>query len=42
LLPSGPGGVEQRFVAQDLTSRQIEKPKKLSEMDEKAGQFVNG
>jgi hypothetical protein len=25
LLPSGPGGVEQRLVAQDLTSRLVEK-----------------
>jgi hypothetical protein len=35
LLPSGPGGVEQRLVAQDLTSMLKENPKKLSEMAEK-------
>jgi hypothetical protein len=35
LLPSGPGGVEQRLVAQDLTSMLKENPKKLSKMDEK-------
>jgi hypothetical protein len=39
LLPSGPGGVEQRLVAQDLTSMLKENSKKLSEMYEK---HVNG
>jgi hypothetical protein len=34
LLPSGPGGVGQRLVAQDLTSMLIRKTNKLSEMSE--------